>query len=77
MFTSMFRIAQSTPLDSAAPSVLIACAILWIWVNFAPNSFEIAYRIPQRLRWAMIAGGALACCAIFFGTKTDFLYFQF
>ena len=77
MLASMCGGGRSTVAESSALTVLVASAVLWAWVNFVPNSFEIAYRAPQQLRYAMIAGGALACCAIFFGTKTDFLYFQF
>jgi D-alanyl-lipoteichoic acid acyltransferase DltB (MBOAT superfamily) len=57
--------------------ILAACAALWAWVNLVPNSFEIAYHLRPRLRYAAIGGAALACCALWFGTKTDFLYFQF
>jgi D-alanyl-lipoteichoic acid acyltransferase DltB (MBOAT superfamily) len=64
-------------LDDVVPSVLGICALLWAWVNFVPNSFELAYRAPSRLRWAALSGAALACCALWFGTKTDFLYFRF
>ena len=77
MYASMFNLSRRMNADSLAPAVLFACALLWAWVNFVPNSFQIAYRIPERRRYAIMAGGALACCAIFFGTKTDFLYFQF
>jgi hypothetical protein len=42
-----------------------------------PNSFEVAYRARPRLSYAAISGAALACCALWFGSKTDFLYFQF
>jgi hypothetical protein len=62
-------------LDDVVPSVLAICALLWAWVNFVPNSFELAYRAPSRLRWAALSGAALACCALWFGTKTDFLVF--
>jgi alginate O-acetyltransferase complex protein AlgI len=64
--------------DAPAVELMLAlCAILWAWVNFIPNSFELAYRTPRRLSYAALGGAALACCAIYFGTKTDFLYFQF
>jgi hypothetical protein len=33
----------------------LACALLWAWVNFVPNSFQIAYRIPERRRYAIMA----------------------
>ncbi|MBC8108937.1 MAG: MBOAT family protein [Anaerolineae bacterium] len=75
MFGALFGAGGAA--TTSASSVLIVCAFLWVWVNFVPNSFQIAYRTPPRLRYAVIAGSALACCAVFFGTKTDFLYFQF
>jgi D-alanyl-lipoteichoic acid acyltransferase DltB (MBOAT superfamily) len=77
MFASMSGARGLGTIDQSVQTMLIASLFLWVWVNFVPNSFELAYRTPQRLRYAMLAGSALACCAIFFGTKTDFLYFQF
>jgi alginate O-acetyltransferase complex protein AlgI len=49
----------------------------WLWCNVMPNSFQIAYATRPRVRFAMLAGTAMAVCVFFFGSKTDFLYFQF
>lgn len=53
---------------------VVAC---WLWCNVAPNSFEVAYRAKHRAVYAVLAGVVLAVCVFYFGSKTDFLYFQF
>lgn len=53
---------------------LLAC---WLWCNLVPNSFKIAYGDRPRLAYAALAGVMLAVCVFYFGSKSDFLYFQF
>ncbi len=55
----------------------MAMAALWLWCNFAPNSFEIAYTLKPRKRYALIAGATMALCILQLGTPVDFLYFRF
>jgi alginate O-acetyltransferase complex protein AlgI len=69
----------SPAMGTAAPSpafwlVLAAC---WLWCNFVPNSNEVAYDIPLRKRYAVLAGVTMALCIVQFGTPADFLYFRF
>ena len=52
-------------------------ALAWLWCNFMPNSFQIAYNLRFRQYQAMAAGAAMAVCVLHFGVKMDFLYFRF
>ena len=54
---------------------LLGCC--WLWCNFVPNSFEIAYSAPLRKRYAALAGVAMALCILELGMPVDFLYFRF
>ncbi len=58
-------------------SFWLGLAACWLWCNFAPNSFEIAYAIRLRKRYALIAGATMALCILKLGTPVDFLYFRF
>ncbi len=49
----------------------------WVWCNFLPNSFQIAYRLKERWYFAMATGVTFGVCVLHFGTKMDFLYFRF
>ncbi len=49
----------------------------WLWCNFAPNSFEVVYGASPKLRYAFVAGGAMAICFTRLSTSVDFLYFRF
>jgi len=67
---------------SGVPGVRLP--LLWIfivtayaWCNFAPNSLEVAYTLPTKKRYAVLAGATLAFCAMMLGVETDFLYFRF
>jgi len=52
-------------------------AFSWIWCNFAPNSFEVAYNAPPLRRYALAAGALMAVCFLQLGQPVDFLYFRF
>jgi len=67
------------PTGLAAPptTLWILVAACWLWCNFAPNSFEVAYHIPLRRRYAALAGAATALCFLNLGAPMDFLYFRF
>ena len=52
-------------------------AFSWLWCNFAPNSFQIAYGLRYRWWYAIAAGAAFGICVLHFGVKMDFLYFRF
>ena len=56
---------------------LLAIVFGWIWCNFLPNSFEIAYGLKLRRWHAVTAGAAMALCLLHFGLRMDFLYFRF
>jgi len=49
----------------------------WLWCNFMPNSFQVAYGLKYRWVYAAIAGIAFGVCVLHFGVKMDFLYFRF
>ena len=49
----------------------------WVWCNFAPNSFEVAYSAPPLRRYALAAGALMAVCFLQLGQPVDFLYFRF
>jgi hypothetical protein len=52
-------------------------AFSWVWGNFAPNSFEVAYHTPPLRRYALAAGALMAVCFLQIGQPVDFLYFRF
>ncbi|MGO8690116.1 MAG: MBOAT family O-acyltransferase [Thermoguttaceae bacterium] len=54
-----------------------AMAACWLWCNFAPNSFEVAYTVKLRKRYALLAGAIMGLCILRLGTPVDFLYFRF
>ena len=52
-------------------------AFSWVWCNFAPNSFEVAYNAPPLKRYALAAGLLMAVCVLQINQPVDFLYFRF
>jgi hypothetical protein len=61
-----------------SPQVLwLLIAVSWVWCNFAPNSFDVAYNLRFNRRHALAAGAVMAVCVLHFGLKVDFLYFRF
>jgi hypothetical protein len=68
-----------SPLDAMSVSVhtWMFMALCWVWCNFAPNSFDIAYNLPMRKRYAVLAGCIMVLCLAECNTPIDFLYFRF
>ncbi len=62
---------------SPGPTLWMAMAACWLWCNFAPNSFEVAYSMDLRKRYALVAGATMAICLLKLGSPVDFLYFRF
>jgi D-alanyl-lipoteichoic acid acyltransferase DltB (MBOAT superfamily) len=59
------------------PKLAVLILLGWVWCNFLPNSFEVAYGLKLRKRHAVAAGAVMAACVLYFGVRMDFLYFRF
>ena len=77
MFAQMLGFYGLHPSVDMNANLWALIAASWMWCNFAPNSFELAYNIQLRKRYALLAGAAMAICFLQLGTRTDFLYFRF
>jgi hypothetical protein len=78
MFNPMAAAPHLAHHRSSVPSGLLYAIIFgWIWCNFLPNSFEIAYGLKLRRWHAVTAGAVMALCLLHFGLRMDFLYFRF
>lgn len=78
VYSGLFGLRAGPPLPHDLSAWFFAGIIgCWLWCNVMPNSFQVAYKVRHRPIYAVICGMMLAVCIFFFGTKTDFLYFQF
>jgi D-alanyl-lipoteichoic acid acyltransferase DltB (MBOAT superfamily) len=76
MLTQMF-IPHGGPRIADLRLLAMWIAFSWLWCNFVPNSFDVAYGLKLRRWHAAVAGAAMAVCMLYLGTHMDFLYFRF
>jgi D-alanyl-lipoteichoic acid acyltransferase DltB (MBOAT superfamily) len=77
IWTQMAGLHGFGSVDAVPLQLWLLLAFSWIWGNFAPNSFEVAYNTPPLRRYALMAGALMAVCFLQLGQPVDFLYFQF
>ncbi|CAM2066007.1 MBOAT family protein [Sulfidibacter corallicola] len=56
---------------------LVALPLLFLIVNFAPNTLEVAEKMQPDRKWALLTAVIIVCCIANMNKVSEFIYFQF